>query len=117
MSPPNVFEMERQARIIAAWAHNVYVKIPVTNTRSEPALDMICRLTHAGVKVNVTALTTLAQVRSVAAALKDGAPACISVFAADSGYRNWSLPIMSASVELLKVHPKIELTWPVRGNC
>jgi len=105
-------EMERQARIIAAWAHNVYVKIPVTNTRSEPALDLICRLTHAGVKVNVTALMTLSQVREVAAALKDGAPACISVFAgrvADTGVD--PLPIMSEAVELLKIHPQIELIW------
>jgi transaldolase len=105
-------EMDRQARIIASWAENVYVKIPVTNTRSEPALELIQRLSHAGVKVNVTALTTFSQVRDVVTALRDGAPACISVFAgpvADTGVD--PLPIMSAAVELLKLHPNIELIW------
>lgn len=105
-------EMERQARIIASWADNVYVKIPVTNTRSEPALGLIRRLTDAGVKVNVTALTTLSQVGDVTTALKGGAPACISVFAgrvADTGVD--PVPIMSAAVELLTLHPNIELIW------
>lgn len=105
-------EMQRQARVIASWAENVYVKIPVTNTRREPALDLIHRLSQSGVKLNVTALTTLDQVRNVAAALRDGAPACISVFAgrvADTGVD--PLPIMSAAVELLKLHPNIELIW------
>src|SRR5437879_1390073 len=60
-------EMERQARKIATWGDNVYVKIPVTNTRREPALDLICKLAHAGVKLNVTALMALDQVREVAA--------------------------------------------------
>ena len=105
-------EMERQARIIASWAENVYVKLPVTNTRGEPSLDLICRLSHAGVKINVTALTTLSQVADVVLALRGGAPACVSVFAgriADTGVD--PLPIMSAAVELVKLQPNVELIW------
>ena len=105
-------EMERQARLIASWADNVYVKIPVTNTRREPALDLICRLSHSGVKVNVTALLTLAQVRDVVQALSGGAPSCVSVFAgrvADTGVD--PLPIMSAAVDVLRPHAQIELIW------
>src|SRR6476660_6136828 len=71
-------EMERQARRIATWGENVYVKIPVTNTRREPALDLICRLAHSGIKLNVTALLTLSQVRDVTAALAGGAPSYVS---------------------------------------
>jgi transaldolase len=105
-------EMERQARKIASWGNNVYVKIPVTNTRREPSLDLIGRLTRAGVKVNVTALLTLAQVRDVAVALKEGAPAYISVFAgriADTGRD--PVPMMAAAVELALPCPNIELIW------
>jgi transaldolase len=83
-------EMERQARLISSWADNVFVKIPVTNTRREPAVDLICRLSHAGVKLNVTALLTLAQVRDVAQAL-GGTPLFVSVFCrSDRGY--WRRP-------------------------
>ena len=81
-------EMERQARLIASWGPNVYVKIPVTNTRREPSLDLIHRLSHAGIRLNITALLTLDQVRHVAAALAGGAPSNVSVFAgriADTG--------------------------------
>ena len=67
--------MERQAHEIASWGDNVYVKIPVTNTRREPAYALIRRLAEAGVKLNVTALMTLEQVRDVSAALADGPPA------------------------------------------
>jgi transaldolase len=105
-------EMERQARLIASWADNVYVKIPVTNTRREPALDLICRLAHSGIKLNVTALLTLGQVRDVSRALAGGAPSCISVFAgriADTGVD--PLPIMSAAVEMVRMYPDMELIW------
>jgi len=105
-------EMERQARLIASWAENVYVKIPVTNTRREPALDLICRLSHSGVKLNVTALLTLAQVRDVSRALEGGAPSCVSVFAgriADTGAD--PLPMMSAAVAMLRPYPHMELIW------
>ena len=105
-------EMERQAQKIASWGANVYVKIPVTNTRGEPSLDLICRLTRAGVKVNVTALLTLSQVRNAAMALESGAPAYISVFAgriADTGRD--PVPVMAAAVEMIKPYPNIELIW------
>ncbi len=105
-------EMDRQARKIASWGENVYAKIPVTNTLGEPSLDLICRLTRAGVKLNVTALLTLDQVRDVSAALAGGAPSCVSVFAgriADTGRD--PVPMMAAAVELLAIHPQIELIW------
>lgn len=105
-------EMERQARLIASWADNIYVKIPVTNTRREPALDLICRLSHSGVKVNVTALLTLEQVRDVTQALSGGSPSCVSVFAgriADTGVD--PVPVLSAAVEILRPHPQMELIW------
>lgn len=105
-------EMERQARLIASWADNVYVKIPVTNTRREPSLDLICKLSHAGIKLNVTALLTLDQVRDVSAALGGGAPSYVSVFAgriADTGRD--PLPLMAAAVEMVSVYPGMELIW------
>jgi transaldolase len=105
-------EMERQARDIATWGEHVYVKIPVTNTRREPAFDLIHRLAHAGVKVNVTAIMTPSQVRSVVKALKGGAPSNVSVFAgriADTGTD--PVPIMKEAVEILRAEPKAELIW------
>ena len=105
-------EMERQARKIAAWGQQVYVKIPVTNTRGEGTAGLIRRLAGAGVKLNATALLPLDQVREVAAALADGPPACISVFAgrvADTGMD--PVPLMSAALEIMKPHPHLELIW------
>jgi transaldolase len=105
-------EMERQALDIASWGDNVYVKIPVTNTRRESACDLVRSLSHTGVKVNVTALLSLAQVHDVAAAVACGAPACVSVFAgrvADTGYD--PVPLMTAAVELLRIAPNAELIW------
>ena len=105
-------DMERQAHTIASWADNVYVKIPVTNSRGESSSDIIHRLAHAGVKVNVTALMTLSQVRTVAAALGGGAPSMVSVFAgriADTGRD--PMPLMAAAVALLSAYTDIELIW------
>ena len=105
-------EMERQARKIASWGENVYVKIPVTNTQAEPSFGLIRRLTRAGVKINVTALLTLGQVRDVGEALKGGTEAYISVFAgriADTGRD--PVPLMAAAVELVAPYPNIELIW------
>ena len=105
-------EMERQAREIATWGEHVYVKIPVTNTRREPAYDLVHRLSHAGVKLNVTALMTLEQVQDVADALTGGAPSNISVFAgriADTGRD--PVPLMTAALEILKAEPNAELIW------
>jgi transaldolase len=105
-------EMERQARLIATWGPNVYVKIPVTNTRREPAFDLIHRLSHAGIRLNITAMLTLEQVRQVAGALAGGAPSNVSVFAgriADTGRD--PVPLMAQAVELVSVHPGMELIW------
>lgn len=105
-------EMKRQAVKIAAWGKNVYVKIPVTNTRGEFASDVIKSLARDGVKLNVTALMTLDQVKRVAGDLDSTVPACISVFAgrvADTGVD--PSPIMREAVEYLRSHPLFELIW------
>jgi transaldolase len=105
-------EMERQARKIAAWAENVFVKIPVTNTRRQSSMELAGTLARSGVKVNVTAVLTLDQVRSAAEALDGGPPAMISVFAgriADTGRD--PVPLMAAAVEAVSSYPNIELIW------
>jgi len=105
-------EMEVQARRIASWGENVYVKIPVTNTHGESSIPLVRALARGGVKQNVTALLTLAQVRDVSAALGSGPPACVSVFAgriADTGRD--PVPLMAAAVQLLKPYPQVELIW------
>ena len=105
-------EMERQALDIASWGENVYVKIPVTNTRGVESYALVHKLSHAGVKVNITALMLLEQVREVGAAIEGGAPSCVSVFAgriADTGRD--PVPVMAAAVELLRPYPKAELIW------
>lgn len=105
-------EMERQALEIASWGSQVYVKIPVTDTKREPAYPVIRRLAKAGVKVNVTALMTLEQVREVAGCVAGGPPCYVSVFAgriADTGRD--PVPHMAAAVELLKQTPNAELIW------
>jgi transaldolase len=105
-------EMERQAHEIAAWGAQVYVKIPVTNTRGQPAYDLASHLSHSGVRINLTALLSLEQVRDAAAALTGGAPACVSVFAgrvADTGRD--PVPLMRAAVDALRVAPNAELIW------
>jgi transaldolase len=91
---------------------NVYVKIPVTTTGGESLAALARELSDAGIKVNVTALLTTAQVQSTAAAVKDGAPSYISVFAgriADAGTD--PIPIMSRAVEILEDAPRAELIW------
>ena len=105
-------EMERQALKISRWGDNVYTKIPVTNTRRESSLDLVCRLARRGVKLNVTALMTLRQVKDVASALAGGPPAYVSMCAgriADTGRD--PVPIMAEAVEILRPHPNIELIW------
>lgn len=105
-------EMERQALEIAGWGDNVYVKIPVTNTKREPAYDLVRKLAQRKVKLNVTALLTLDQVRDVVAALNPAVPSYVSVFAgriADTGRD--PVPLMAAAVQLLKLNPKAELIW------
>ena len=105
-------DMERQAMEIAGWGGNVYVKIPVTNTRREPSYDLVRKLAKRKVKINVTAIMTLAQVRDVVAALDPATPSYVSVFAgriADTGRD--PVPHMAEAVKLLKVNPKAELIW------
>ncbi|MDC0470418.1 transaldolase [Candidatus Pseudothioglobus singularis] len=105
-------EMETQALEIASWANNVYVKIPVTNTKSESSKNLIERLSNAGVKLNVTAMMTVAQVNNILPALANSPGGYVSVFAgriADTGEN--PLNIMEEVLELLKNYPKIELIW------
>ncbi len=105
-------EMERQAREIAAWGDNVYVKIPVTNTRREPSYELVRSLSRQKVKLNVTALMTVTQVRSVVDALHGGAPAYVSVFAgriADTGRD--PVPIMKESLEVVSRGKDLQLMW------
>jgi transaldolase len=105
-------EMERQALEIASWGGNVSVKIPVTNTRKEFAGPLIERLSKAGVALNVTALTTLEQVKNVTAHLATNVPAIISVFAgriADTGRD--PVPLMAEAVKIMLDKPKAELIW------
>jgi transaldolase len=105
-------EMERQAMEIASWGPNVYVKIPVTNTRRECCDSLVRLLSREGVKVNVTALMTIAQVQSVVAALDPNTPSYISVFAgriADTGRD--PLPLMSKALEVMRTAPAAELIW------
>jgi transaldolase len=104
--------MEAQAREIASWGGNVYVKIPVTNTKGEFAGPLLTRLSAAGVKLNVTAVMTNAQVKRIAACLAADVPAIVSVFAgriADTGRD--PVPLMSEAAALLKSLPKAELLW------
>jgi transaldolase len=109
----DVAGMRQQAREIAAWADNVYVKVPVTNTRGAPTTDLIRELAAGGVKLNVTALCTLDQVREVARALAGGAPSVISVFAgriADTGRD--PIPLMREALSICRAaHRGIELLW------
>jgi len=105
-------EMERQARFIATWGENVYVKIPITNTRGESSIPLVRRLAGAGVKLNVTAMMTLDQMRDVSGALAGGPPACASLFAgriADTGRD--PLPMIAESLAVLRATPNVELIW------
>ena len=105
-------EMERQAMEIASWGENVYVKVPITNTRKEPIYPLIQKLVARKVKLNVTALMTLEQVKGTMEALNPAVPSYISVFAgriADTGRD--PLPLMVDSLKVMKTNPKAELIW------
>jgi transaldolase len=105
-------EMEHQALEIAGWGENVYVKIPITNTRGESSAELVRDLVKKGVKLNVTALMTLDQVREVSAVLAAGPSCLVSLFAgrvADTGRD--PVPLMAAAVELLRMYANIELVW------
>ena len=105
-------EMERQAMEIASWGSNVYVKIPVTNTKQETCYALVKKLAAQKVKLNVTAIMTLAQVRDVVESLNPNVPSYVSVFAgriADTGRD--PVPMMTEAVEILKLSPASELIW------
>lgn len=105
-------EMRRQALKMHQWQENVYVKIPITNTRGESSIPLIEQLAREGVRLNITALLTPHQVKSVAAALDPNVPAVVSVFAgriADTGVD--PLPVMKQSLEILDGLPQAELLW------
>src|SRR5882672_4072433 len=102
--------MEAQAREIASWGHNVYVKIPVTNTKGDFAGPIIASLSRAGVRLNITAVMTLDQVARIGAALAEDTPAVVSVFAgriADTGRD--PVPHMTEALQILRNRPKAEL--------
>jgi len=105
-------EMVAQARVIATWGANVYVKLPVINTRGEPLFEAVRALSRDGVKINMTAIFTPEQVEKAVAALDGGAPACVSVFAgrlADYGidYR----PLMQDAVQRARKTRNVEIIW------
>jgi transaldolase len=106
-------EMERQAREIATWGPSVYVKIPVTDTAGRPTADLVRRLSHDGIRINVTAVLTVQQVAASAAALSGGAPSLVSIFAgriADTGRD--PMPIVAESVQhLATAAPATEVIW------
>ena len=105
-------EMERQAREIATWGSNVYVKIPVTNTKKISCVSLIKKLSAEGVQLNITAILTLDQVSDVADALKNGSSSFVSVFAgriADTGVD--PVPLMKRALEILKPVSNAELLW------
>ena len=105
-------EMERQALEINSWGENVYVKIPITNTKQETCCDLVKKLSNQKVKMNITAIMTLKQVRDVAACLNPNIPSYISIFAgriADTGTD--PLPIMLNALRILKDNPSAELIW------
>jgi transaldolase len=105
-------EMEKQALEISSWGKNVYVKIPITNSKQEPSYALIKRLSSQKVKLNVTAIMTLVQIIDLLAVLDARVPSYASVFAgriADTGRD--PVPLMAAAVELLRVNPEAELIW------
>jgi transaldolase len=105
-------EMVAQARVISAWGKNVYVKLPVINTRGETLYEAVRALSRDGVKVNVTAIFTAEQARRATDALAGAAPACVSVFAgrlADLGidYR----PLMREAIAHARTTDNVEIIW------
>ncbi len=105
-------EIVRQARLIASWGPNVYVKVPVTTTQGVSTAPAVRELTRSGVRLNVTALMTLPQVETVTEALAGGADAVISVFAgriADTGRD--PIPVMRDALRIMSSQPQLELLW------
>jgi len=104
--------MEREARKIAGWGKNAYIKIPVTNTKGESTATLVKKLSRDGLKLNVTAILTIEQVKQVAGALSPATPSVVSVFAgriADTGRD--PMPMMKEAAGILKSNTKSELLW------
>jgi len=106
-------EMERQARLINSWGKNVYVKIPVMDPSGNDSYELIRRLSQDGIKLNVTAIMLPSQVAEVTAALKNGAPSIVSVFAgrvADTSVD--PIPLMQKCLTFCQdAGPDVELLW------
>ena len=104
--------MERQAREIGSWGDNVYIKIPVTNTKGEPSYELIRKLTGDGMKLNITAILTIEQIENVVKSIDKSTPAIVSLFAgriADTGRD--PVPYIKESLKILKDKPNAELLW------
>ena len=105
-------EMEKQANEIASWGENVYVKIPITNTKKESSSGLINNLAKKKIKLNITAIMNIDQVKNTLSVLNIDVPSIISVFAgrvADTGYD--PIPLMKNCLDLMKANPKSELLW------
>lgn len=108
----DVAEMSRQARLLASWGDNVFVKIPITNTQGSSCAPLIKELAADGLRLNVTALTTIGHVQAVSEVLTPEVPMIVSVFAgriADAGVD--PIPVMDQSLKLLAPYPLAELLW------
>lgn len=104
--------MESQAREIATWGSNVNIKIPITNTKGQSTADLIGRLSHDGVAINITAMFTLPQVKAIVDVIDPSTPAILSVFAgriADAGLD--PIPLMQEALKMMESRPKAELLW------
>ncbi len=105
-------EMEDEARYIAGWGDNVYVKIPVTNTKGESSIPLIKKLSHDGLCLNITAILTTEQVKAVSKVLNHEVKSIVSVFAgriADTGRD--PVPYIKEAISILKTNPSAEVLW------
>ena len=104
--------MERQAREIGSWGDNVFIKIPITNTKGEPSYELIKKLSDDGMKLNITAILTLEQIKNVSKSINEKTPAIVSLFAgriADTGRD--PIPYIKESLNILKGNSNAELLW------
>lgn len=104
--------MEKEARKIAGWGENVYIKIPISNTKGESTAPLVEKLSHDGLQLNITAILTTEQVKKISRVLSPSTPSIVSVFAgriADTGVD--PIPLMKENVGILKSNPKAELLW------
>ena len=104
--------MERQAREIGSWGDNVFIKIPITNTKGETSYELIRKLSDDGMKLNITAILTLEQIENVSKNINEKTPAIVSLFAgriADTGRD--PIPYIKESLKMLKGNKNAELLW------